>query len=158
MIDIIKLASMSAVENGKPCDLRFGTVISVNPLKVQISTDLIIPESLLVVPQNLTNHNMNVNLGMSSQPNYPNYWKDLNVTVSEESLILAVEEYSKVEVLDEKLVFYTDGSTNNGNSPSEPGDKVDDGTITIYNTLKIGDKVVLIRNQGGKVYYILDRV
>lgn len=146
MIDIIKLASMSAVENGKPCDLRFGTVISVNPLKVQITTDLIIPESLIVVPKNLTNHSLNTNMG-----NLPNYLQRFDVTVSEERLTFILEEYSSVNVSNEQLIFSTNESANNGNGSNE-------NTLTVYNTLKVGDKVVLIRNQGGKVYYILDRI
>lgn len=30
--------------------------------------------------------------------------------------------------------------------------------ITVYNALKIGDKVALVRAQGGQLFYILDRV
>lgn len=38
--------------------------------------------------------------------------------------------------------------------------KIDDETktITIYNALSVGDKVALIRKQGGQSYYILDRI
>jgi hypothetical protein len=109
MIEIMKRASMDAMERSKPCDLRFGTVSSVNPLKVQITTELIIPESLLIVPEHLTDYSVNVNIGVT------------NVTEDE----------------------------------TEP---VDERVLTIYNSLSLGDKVALIRNQGGKQYYILDRI
>lgn len=125
MIDVIKRASMNAVENGKPCDLRFGTVISENPLKVQITSDLIIPESLLVVPEHLTDYSVNVNVG--------------------------VTEFTKSTV-------YVSGETLIYGSTEEEAEPVDERTLTIYNSLKKNDKVALVRNQGGKVYYILDRV
>jgi hypothetical protein len=60
LIDIMKRASMDAMDNAQMCDLRYGTVVSVNPLKVQITDLFTIPESLLVVPQHLTNHSVNV--------------------------------------------------------------------------------------------------
>ena len=104
----IKLLAMQANENGQPTDLRFGTVISTAPLKVQVTPNFIIPSSLLVVPQYLTNHTVTVDTD----------W----VEGSDES---------KVE-----------------------GDTI----MRIYNALKIGDKVALLRKQGGQSYFILDRI
>ncbi len=56
LIGIMKQASMSAMENQQMCDLRFGTVVSVSPLRVQISNQFTIPEALLIVPQHLTDY------------------------------------------------------------------------------------------------------
>ena len=53
LIDIIKRASLDAIENAQLCDLRYGTVTSVSPLKVQITNQFTIPASLLVVPKRL---------------------------------------------------------------------------------------------------------
>ena len=147
MVEIMKRAAMDAIENSKPCDLRFGTVVSIAPLKVQITADLIIPESLIVVPEYLTDYRVNV----SGQSNLPLYLKGLDATVSDEALVFNLLEYSSVSVSNEILVFATDES---GESVENSGEN----SLTVYNTLKIGDKVALIRNQGGKVYYILDRL
>lgn len=38
------------------------------------------------------------------------------------------------------------------------GYNIKDGTITIHNGLKKGDSVILLSYNGGKQYYILDRV
>jgi hypothetical protein len=132
MIDIMKRAAMDAVQNGKPCDLRFGTVVSTAPLKVQITTELVIPESLLVVPEYLTDYSVDVNIG-SEKPK-----SQLNVSLSEETLV-----FSMIDLND---------------TGEDVGESVDERTLTVYNTLRVGDKVALVRNQGGKVYYILDRV
>ena len=58
--DAIKRASLDASEAGKPCDLRFGTVVSVTPLKVKITDTFTLPESLLIVPQHLTDYTVPV--------------------------------------------------------------------------------------------------
>ena len=56
LIDIMKRAAMEANENSKPCDLRYGTVISENPLSIQITSQFILPESILIVPEHLTDY------------------------------------------------------------------------------------------------------
>lgn len=60
LIDIMKRAAMDANENSKPCDLRYGTVTSESPLKVQITNQFILPESILIVPEHLTDHEIKV--------------------------------------------------------------------------------------------------
>ena len=62
LIDIMKQASLNAIENRKPCDLRYGTVNSVSPLTIQITPQFILPESLLIVPEQLTDHEVKVTI------------------------------------------------------------------------------------------------
>lgn len=52
----VKLISQQNVENKQLCDLRFGTVTKVSPLNVKISTQLTLPQSVLIVPERLTDH------------------------------------------------------------------------------------------------------
>lgn len=98
LVGAIKTAALEAVNNAQMCDLRYGTVTSVSPLKVKVTNQFVIPSSLLIVPQRLTD--------------------------------------SKVEMV-------IDGETK---------------TVTIKNALKTGDKVALLRKQGGQSYFILDRI
>jgi hypothetical protein len=100
LIDIIKRTALEAFANEQPCDLRYGTVVSVDPLRVKVTNLLTIPSSVLVVPQLLTDY----------------------------TVIIRDEESSE------------------------------DKTITIKNALKIGDKVAMLRKQGGQSYFILDRI
>jgi hypothetical protein len=122
LIEIIKVAAMDAVENSKPCEFKFGTVVSVKPLKVQITNDLILPESVLIVPQHLTDYTVSISGGGNAA-----------TSISVEGNTLFVKE-------------------------SEPTDESNTTTITVHNALTIGDHVALIRNQGGKTYYILSRI
>ena len=55
LIKLIKTAALEAVDNSQPTDLRYGIISSVKPLKVQITPQFTLPESVLVVPLRLKN-------------------------------------------------------------------------------------------------------
>lgn len=111
LIKVIKQAAMDAVNNSQMCDLRYGKVVSTAPLKIQVTNQLTIPSSLLIVPEHLTDHKVSVSLNWNTE---------------------SAEEHSHVV---------------SGNK-----------TMTIHNALKTGDKVALLRKQGGQSYFILDRI
>ena len=54
LVVAIKKAALDAIENSQMCDFRYGEVVNVSPIKVKTSNNLIIPSSLLVVPEHLT--------------------------------------------------------------------------------------------------------
>lgn len=62
LVEVFKRAALDANENAQLCDLRYGTVVGVNPLKVQVTNLFTIPESLLVVPEHLTDYEMTVSI------------------------------------------------------------------------------------------------
>lgn len=67
LIDIMKRASIDATENSQPCDLRVGTVVSTSPLKIRITQQLVLPESLLIVPQHLTDYRLDVTVDWETE-------------------------------------------------------------------------------------------
>lgn len=141
IIETIKIAALEAVENSKPCDIRFGTVSSISPLKVKVSNDFIIPESLLVVPEHLTDYSMIANVG-GSDGGGSDGGSSVTMTVEGETLIVK----TNVAVASEPQ------------TTTEEVEKVNERTLTFYNGLEIGDTVILLRNQGGSSYLILDRI
>lgn len=66
LIDIMKRASLDAMEANQPADLRFGTVVSVTPLKVQVTNQFSIPQSLLIVPEHLTDYEIELSFENAS--------------------------------------------------------------------------------------------
>ena len=60
IINIIKKAALDAVENSQVCDIRYGEVISISPLKVKVTNQMILPQAVLVIPEHLTNHTVEV--------------------------------------------------------------------------------------------------
>lgn len=99
LIDVIKRAAMDAINNAQMCDLRVGTVVSTAPLKVKVSNVFTVPNTLLIVPQHLTDYEVSVKLSGTEEQ-----------------------------------------------------------TLEIKNALKTGDRVALLRKQGGQSYFILDRI
>jgi hypothetical protein len=129
MIDVMKRAAMEAVDDAKPCDLRYGTVVSTNPLSVRVTADFTIPKSLLVVPQHLTKYT--VSMTMSGSTGEP---------------VLSDEEGG------------SGGGSTGAELPPHTHSIGGTRTITINNALRVGDKVVLIRKSGGNSYLVFDRV
>lgn len=94
LLEIVKQAAINVIENKQMCDLRYGEVVSVSPLKIKLTPQLTIPSSVIVVPRQLTSYEVQLN-----------------------------------------------GST-----------------IIVDNSLRIGDKVALLRKQGGQSYFVLDKI
>lgn len=67
LVEIMKRAAIDAYDNQQPTDLRVGTVVSVKPLRVQVTNQLIIPESLLIVPENLTDYSVEVTIDWDTE-------------------------------------------------------------------------------------------
>lgn len=62
LIDIMKRAAIDAEESATPVDLKYGTVSQTEPeLCVRITPVFILPAALLVVPENLTDHEIKLN-------------------------------------------------------------------------------------------------
>ena len=62
IIRSIKTAALEAVENSKPCDLRYGTVVSTAPLKIRVTDQFILPASALIVPEHLTDYEIETSI------------------------------------------------------------------------------------------------
>ena len=128
IMSIIRGATMS--EDGSVIEAK---VIGVNPLKVQATNDdkLILNAGSLVVPWHLTDYTTKVT-----------YRLDKGTLDSE---------------------TYNDGA--HGGHVGGDGTHVNHlktfnlykGTMTVYNALKVGDMIYLLRYNDGKKYFILDR-
>ena len=125
LIDIIKRSAIDAIESRKPCDLRYGTVISVDPLKVRVSNQFIIPKTMLIVPQYLTDY-------------------EIDVTVKGEYGWTTIPE--------------SGGSNAEAFANHDHDIRFSKRKITIHGALKVGDKVVMVRQAGGQNFLILDRL
>ena len=99
MIDIIKQAGLDAFYASNPVNLTYGTVTSVNPLKVMIDQRLELTKEFLIVPEYLTEY----------------------------KITICKNEKFKEE-------------------------------ITIRKGLEVGNQLIMIRQQGGQEFLLLDRV
>lgn len=124
----IKLAAEQMLENSKMCNLRYGTVISESPLKVKITEHLTLPSKVLIVPQHLTDYEVEVSLNAD----YGWITEDTQ-NGSPLSPTLSSHNHKHDIVQSKKKVF-------------------------IHNALKVGDKIALLQATGGQSYFILDRI
>lgn len=101
MIDAIKRISLDAVNASVPTDLRYGTVTKVNPIEIRVSSELILPQEVLMIPERMTDHYV---------------------------------------VIDD--------------DESKSGDRF----VYVHGALNINDKVIMIREQGGQKFLVLDKI
>ena len=135
LLDVIKRAAVEVMDARQMSDLRFGTVVSTSPLKVQVTSQFTIPESMLVVPQHLTNHSISCTITQADQSGSGTTGKSLSLTNESEPVKSHTHSFSvKME---------------GGTSTS---------SVTFHNALRKNDRVALLRAQGGQMYYILDRI
>lgn len=148
LVEVIKQAAMNANDNAQLCDLRYGTVVSTNPLKVQVTNLFTIPQSLLVVPEHLTDHSVNVTINWttSTSGNHVHTYSSNTTSVGGGSGEDAFASHDHT----------VSGSTEIDGEHHHllAGKK----TMTIHSALKVGDKVALLRKSGGQSYFILDRI
>lgn len=99
-LKLIKQAAVEAIEAGNPASICYGQVTSSSPLKILVDQKMTLTSAQLVVPQHLTDYEINLKLKSSGTKQ----------------------------------------------------------TYVVYGALKSGDKVLLIREQGGQKYIVIDRM
>lgn len=99
LVKLIKKAAVEAVNASDPTTIRYGEVISANPLQIRIDQKLILGTAQLKLTRNVTD-------------------------------------------------YETEMIVNGGTKQ----------TYKVFNALKTGEKVLLIRMQGGQTYIVVDRV
>ena len=122
----IKMLAKQVIEQGKPCNIEFGTVVSSSPLVIRLSQKIELTDGFLILTNSVKDHSVDITVS----------WK-------------TVENKHK------------HGNGNNG----QPTDEVEHDhaisgvkKITIHNGLTVGEKVILLRVQGGQSYVVIDRV
>lgn len=122
-----------------------GTVVSANPLKIQAESDekLVIRSNSIYVPKHLTDYIAKVDIKMSDS---------MNIQIAGGSHTHSGGEH-------EEHVDGDGSHTHDGGSHSHAlsGFNIEGATMTVYNALKVGEKVHMLSFSCGKQYYVLDR-
>ena len=130
LVEIIKRAAVEAVAASSPCELVFGIVDSPDPLKITVEQRLTLSEEHLI----------------------------LSTLVQEFEIEMTVEHFTENDAFLNTL---------HGHSPTAPPVTFDSThkheykgrkKWTVHLGLTAGEKVILIRMQGGQKYLVLDRV
>lgn len=123
LLNDIKIAALEAVSAACPCEIKFGTVASVNPLAVRLEQRITLSGGMLILPQKFTDHKIRISAGNIAD-------------------------------------HYFTSDDNSGSEPVKPPHThaVGEMEITVHGGLKSGDKLILIRQQGGQKYLIFDKI
>lgn len=158
MVNLFKQMAVQAVEANKPVDIFFGVVKSVSPLEIQTDQKIILPESVLVLTDNVRDIQRDITVSMLSD----------NTIIDE---LYHKHSYGGSTSTDtyensELNISYTHKHSYSGNTDYS-GSKEEishNHTITgkkkiiIHNSLNVGETVMLLRCSCGQRYVVLDRV
>ena len=133
LVKAIKTAALDAMEAGKPSDVMFGKVTSVSPLQISVEQKMVLGKAQLVLSRNVTNFQTQIT--MSSKSGWETDTSTHNHVIHD---------------------TYTDGGTSEDHTHKHSINKT--ASITVHNGLVVGDEVILVRQQGGQKFIVLDRV
>lgn len=129
LIEIIKMAAVEAVKASNPAAIVFGTVTSIEPLKINIEQRLTLDESHLVLSSLVS---------------------DFEVEMTVDHL---TEDHTHTHTISD--TYSGGGSASN---ETHNHDITGKKTMTIHLGLKVDETVMLLQVQGGQKYIVLDRV
>ena len=128
--DSIKNIALNALEASKPSGIFFGTVVSASPLKIQVEQKMTLGSEFLV----------------------------LSTLVQDFTVTMTVDHQTEAETEHTHVVH----DTYTGGGSSDPTSHLHEykGTksFRVHLGLKQGEKVILLRVQGGQQFIVLDRV
>lgn len=157
--EIIKKMAVGANDANAPTSVLFGTVTSVNPLEITVEQKLKLTKEFLVLTKNVKDYTVEVSMDWSTESKSlnANHNHTLNGDVSVTSTAQVSQNPDNIAVsinneVDNSLSI-EQKNINLSHNHSIFGKK----QITIHNGLKLNDNVILLQQQGGNNFVVLDK-
>ena len=137
-----------------------GTVKSVSPLEITVEGDdkLVLTSTTLIVPRHLTNHTLTVDISggtVNAPTDSKTHSHSTNGSTDSNSHSHSLSGSTGSDSHSHTTSGMTDSDTH---AHALVSFAVTGATMTVYNALKVGDKVHLLSFNAGKQYYVLDKV
>lgn len=136
LLDIMKQAGANATKASNPVSVCFGKVTSAEPLKILVEQKITLGSAQLVLTRNVIDYDASVTVDWQTE-----------TALGTHSHTVKSEESTEDAELNTNEVDLSHNHKLDGRK-----------TMTIHNALQTGDKVVLLRVQGGQKYVVMDRV
>lgn len=136
-VKAMKKAARDEREASKPVNVFFGEVQSVAPLKINVEQKMVLGEAQLVLTRNVMDYTMAVTVDWLTEGGLGMHSHTVN------------GKDGGGDVID-----LTTGESNLIHEHSIAGKK----DIIIHNGLAVGDEVILIRQQEGQKFVVIDRI
>lgn len=157
--EVIKKMAVGANDANAPTSVLFGTVTSVEPLEITVEQKLKLTEEFLVLTKNVKDYTVNVTMDWNTETTSLNanhsHSTEVNSNISVSSDIYPNDNNQKItnNVTGEVSVSVEQKNINLKHKHSIKGTK----SIMVHNALKINDNVILIQQQGGINFVVLDK-
>lgn len=173
----MKKSAIEAVEASKPMCVTFGTVMQINPLKIQINAketldadDLILTDAVIDYQTELSFDDPEIKQKVTIREGYiktkngsikasisapaATHGTRSGAFAAPEANLSLIDPYANLNLTDDpKDTYKVDGYLRH----LKDGGKPTRHKVTIYNALKKDEKVLLLRMQGGQQYVVLNR-
>lgn len=140
----IKKAALGAMESSKPVNVYFGEVISTSPLKINVEQKMVLSEAQLILTRHVTDFVTMVTMNWETEDSLEAQHKHALIGNTEDG---GDPEHNHVLNRDTNAV-------NLNHSHILAGTK----QIIIQNALDVGDQVIMIRQQEGQKFIVVDRI
>jgi hypothetical protein len=157
--EVIKKMAVGANDANAPTSVLFGTVTSVEPLEITVEQKLKLTEEFLVLTKNVKDYTVNVTMDWNTETTSLNanhsHSTEVNSNISVSSDISPNDNNQKItnNVTGEVSVSVEQKNIDLTHKHSIKGTK----SIMVHNALKINDNVILIQQQGGINFVVLDK-
>ena len=154
LVGVIKKTALDAMDSSKICDVFFGDVLSVNPLKITIDQKLILGKKQLILARNVTDYKFDMTVDHSTEEALNGSFSHAHSYSGETDNTLCTAEAQEPHTHKYSGVTDTVSMSNLTHTHGYVGRK----TYLVHNALVKGDKVILLRVSGGQRFVVLDRV
>lgn len=137
LVETLKKAAMEAVQTRRPVNVYFGKVVSASPLKINVEQKMDLGEKQLILSRNVTDFKTMVTVD----------WP------TESSLNTHTHRVKGTDGAGGDIDLTSD-AMDLAHTHKITGKKV----ITIHNGLAAGEEVILIRQQEGQKFVVIDRI
>lgn len=143
LVKAMKRAALDAMEASKPVNVYFGEVVSASPLQINVEQKMILGKAQLILSRNVTDFKTMVTVEWESESALTTHKHGLSGNTGSGG------EDSHTHALSGNTE-----TTNLKHTHEITGKK----EITVHNALAVGDEVILIRQQEGQKYIVIDRI
>lgn len=137
LVEAMKRAAKNEREASKPVNVYFGEVVSKSPLKINVEQKMLLSGKQLILTRNVTDFATMVTINWETEKEEQKHRHDISAQTEEGDSL-----NGKTETQSETHTHTVTGQKK----------------ITIHNGLDVGDEVILIRQQEGQKFVVLDRI
>lgn len=155
-VKLVKQAALDVMDSIKPVNVFFGEVMSSSPLKINVEQKMTLGENQLVLSRNVTDFETELDIEWKTEEACVDmaHSHDAALNISVVSEVLPEELEITINNTVDNCVKIGEAAVNSSHSHTLSGRK----KITIHNSLVVGDKVILIRQQEGQKFIVIDRI